>query len=57
MIEKMILGGLLRNRAEQITASRRSAFIKAVKLYKKDKPKLNKNANKKKNPEKRSIHA
>jgi hypothetical protein len=47
----------LKNEAENIRAGRRLAFNKAVKLYKKDKPKFNKRVNKKKNQEKQSTHA
>ena len=56
MVDKLILGGSLRNEAEQTIASRKTAFNKALKIYKKNAPK-NRAASKRKSniPDQSSI--
>ena len=56
-IDKMILGGSLRNEAENIIAGRIAAYNKALKLYKKDKTKNNRTSYKKRTQERQSIQA
>ena len=56
-IDKMILGGSLRNEAENIIAGRVAAYNKALKQYKKDKTKNSRTSYKKKIQEKQSTQA